>query len=43
MGGGDGRASGGQPRTRQRIPAKGFPTRDKKKSSAKFIVERRKK
>lgn len=43
MGGGEGRASGGHPRSRRGIPAKGFKTRDKKKYSAKFIVERRKK
>jgi len=43
MGGGEGRASGGHPRSRRGIPAKGFKTRDKKKYSAKLIVERRKK
>jgi large subunit ribosomal protein L2 len=43
MGGGEGRASGGHPRSRKGIPAKGFKTRDKKKYSAKLIVERRKK
>jgi len=43
MGGGEGRASGGHPRSRKGIPAKGFKTRDMKKYSAKFIVERRKK
>jgi large subunit ribosomal protein L2 len=43
MGGGEGRASGGHPRSRKGIPAKGFKTRDKKKYSAKFIVERKKK
>jgi large subunit ribosomal protein L2 len=43
MGGGEGRASGGHPRSRKGIPAKGFKTRDKKKYSAKFIIERRKK
>jgi large subunit ribosomal protein L2 len=43
MGGGEGRASGGHPRTRKGMPAKGFKTRDKKKYSAKYIVERRKK
>jgi large subunit ribosomal protein L2 len=43
MGGGEGRASGGHPRSRKGIPAKGFKTRDKKKYSAKFIVEKRKK
>ncbi|HLP73681.1 MAG TPA: 50S ribosomal protein L2 [Bacteroidales bacterium] len=43
MGGGEGRASGGHPRSRKGIPAKGFKTRDKKKYSSKFIIERRKK
>ena len=43
MGGGEGRASGGHPRSRNGIPAKGFRTRSKTKSSNKFIVERRKK
>ncbi len=43
MGGGEGRASGGHPRSRKGIPAKGFRTRSKTKSSNKYIVERRKK
>ena len=43
MGGGEGSASGGHPRSRKGIPSKGFKTRDKKKYSAKFIIERRKK
>ena len=43
MGGGEGRASGGHPRSRKGIPAKGFKTRSKKNPSDKFIVERRKK
>ena len=43
MGGGEGRASGGHPRSRNGIPAKGFKTRAKKKLSNKYIVERRKK
>jgi large subunit ribosomal protein L2 len=43
MGGGEGKASGGHPRSRKGIPAKGFKTRDKKKYSAKFIIEKRKK
>lgn len=42
MGGGEGRASGGHPRSRKGIPAKGFKTR-KNKHSDKFIIERRKK
>ncbi|MDT0684847.1 50S ribosomal protein L2 [Autumnicola psychrophila] len=43
MGGGEGRASGGHPRSRKGLPAKGFKTRSKTKSSNKYIVERRKK
>ena len=43
MGGGEGRASGGHPRSRKGIPAKGYKTRSKKKHSSKFIIERRKK
>lgn len=43
MGGGEGRASGGHPRSRKGIPAKGFRTREKTKASNKYIVERRKK
>ncbi|MDA9275119.1 MAG: large subunit ribosomal protein L2 [Crocinitomicaceae bacterium] len=43
MGGGEGKNSGGHPRSRNGIPAKGFKTRSKKKYSNKFIVERRKK
>jgi len=43
MGGGEGRASGGHPRSRNGIPAKGYKTRAPKKTSSKFIVERRKK
>jgi large subunit ribosomal protein L2 len=43
MGGGEGRASGGHPRSRKGVPAKGYKTRDKKKYSAKYIIERRKK
>jgi large subunit ribosomal protein L2 len=43
MGGGEGRASGGHPRSRNGIPAKGFKTRSKKKESNKYIVEKRKK
>ncbi len=43
MGGGEGRASGGHPRSRNGIPAKGFRTRNKNKASNKFIIERRKK
>ncbi|MFV0564224.1 MAG: 50S ribosomal protein L2 [Flavobacteriaceae bacterium] len=43
MGGGEGRASGGHPRSRKGIPAKGYRTRSKKNPSNKYIVERRKK
>ena len=43
MGGGEGKASGGLPRSRNGIPAKGFKTRNKKKHSNKYIIERRKK
>lgn len=43
MGGGEGRNSGGHPRSRKGIPAKGYKTRDKKKASNKYIIERRKK
>jgi large subunit ribosomal protein L2 len=43
MGGGEGRASGGLPRSRKGLPAKGYKTRSKKKASSKYIIERRKK
>ncbi|MCB9187447.1 MAG: 50S ribosomal protein L2 [Flavobacteriales bacterium] len=43
MGGGEGRATGGHPRSRKGTPAKGYKTRYKKKASSKYIVERRKK
>ena len=43
MGGGEGRASGGHPRSRKGVPAKGYKTRSKKKASSKYILERRKK
>jgi len=43
MGGGEGRTSGGQPRSRNGIMAKGFKTRYKKKVSNRYIIERRKK
>ncbi len=43
MGGGEGKASGGHPRSRNGIPAKGFKTRSKTKASNKYIIERRKK
>ena len=43
MGGGEGRASGGHPRSKKGIPAKGYKTRSKKNNSNIYIVERRKK
>ena len=43
MGGGEGRASGGHPRSRKGLLAKGYKTRNPKKTSKKFIIERRKK
>ncbi|MDD7886439.1 50S ribosomal protein L2 [Flavivirga sp. 57AJ16] len=43
MGGGEGKSSGGHPRSRNGIPAKGYRTRSKTKASNKYIVERRKK
>ena len=43
MGGGEGRASGGHPRSRNGMLAKGYKTRNKKKISDRYIIERRKK
>ncbi len=43
MGGGEGRASGGHPRSRKGIPAKGYKTRSRVKYSNNYIIERRKK
>jgi large subunit ribosomal protein L2 len=43
MGGGEGRASGGHPRSRNGQLAKGKKTRDKKKQSQDLIISRRKK
>jgi len=43
MGGGEGRQSGGIPRSRKGTPAKGYKTRSLTKASNKYIVERRKK
>ena len=43
MGGGEGRQSGGHPRSRTGLYAKGLKTRNKKKHSSKYIIERRKK
>ncbi|HBH48983.1 MAG TPA: 50S ribosomal protein L2 [Bacteroidales bacterium] len=42
MGGGEGRSTGGHPRNRNGVPAKGYKTRANKKASDKYIVERRK-
>jgi large subunit ribosomal protein L2 len=41
MGGGEGRASGGIPRSRKGLPAKGLKTRDKTKASNKLIISRK--
>ena len=41
MGGGEGRASGGHPRSRTGIMAKGQKTRNAKKYSTKLIVSKR--
>ena len=43
MGGGEGRSSGGHPRSRNGVPAKGYKTRAPKKATNKYIIERRKK
>lgn len=43
MGGGEGRASGGHPRSRKGLIAKGYKTRSTKKASSRYIVEKRKK
>jgi large subunit ribosomal protein L2 len=43
MGGGEGKHSGGLPRNENGVPAKGYKTRNKKKASNKYIIERRKK
>ncbi len=42
MGGGEGRASGGHPRSRKGTPAKGYKTRSKKNKSNQYIVVKRK-
>ena len=42
MGGGEGRASGGHPRSRNGVFAKGFKTRSKKKYSDKLIIGKNK-
>jgi large subunit ribosomal protein L2 len=43
MGGGEGKASGGHPRSRKGLYSKGKKTRSKTKASNKLIIERRKK
>ncbi len=43
MGGGEGRSSGGHPRNRNGLPAKGYKTRAKKKGSSRLIISRKKK
>ncbi|MBC8173984.1 MAG: 50S ribosomal protein L2 [Chitinophagales bacterium] len=43
MGGGEGRASGGHPRSRTGKYSKGMKTRHPKKTSSKFIISKRKK
>ncbi len=43
MGGGEGRSSGGHPRSRKGLLAKGYKTRAPKKASSKFIISRKKK
>ena len=43
MGGGEGRQSGGHPRSRNGLYSKGYKTRAPKKASSKYIIERRKK
>lgn len=43
MGGGEGRASGGHPRSRKGLLAKGYKTRKKNHPSNKYIISRRKK
>src|SRR3546814_5524832 len=40
MGGGEGRSSGGHPRSRKGVLAKGYRTRHDKKASNRYIIER---
>ena len=40
MGGGEGKASGGHPRSRNGIPSRGFRTRKRKKYSSRYILSR---
>ncbi|MGV8915581.1 MAG: 50S ribosomal protein L2 [Kaistella sp.] len=42
MGGGEGKSSGGHPRSRNGQPAKGYKTRKKNKASNRFIISKRK-
>jgi len=41
MGGGEGLKSGGHPRSRKGVPAKGYKTRKRNKDSNKYIIRRR--
>lgn len=41
MGGGEGHSSGGQPRSKKGLPAKGYKTRRGKRKSNKYIIQRR--
>ena len=41
MGGGEGLKSGGHPRSRKGVPAKGYKTRTRNKDSNKYIIRRR--
>jgi large subunit ribosomal protein L2 len=43
MGGGEGRASGGHPRSRTNIKAKGYKTRSPKKQTSQYIIQKRSK
>jgi large subunit ribosomal protein L2 len=43
MGGGEGRSSGGHPRSRNGQKSKGLKTRDKNKASSRLIVSKKKK
>jgi len=43
MGGGEGRASGGHPRSRKGLLSKGFKTRSKKNPTDRLIIKRRNK
>ncbi len=42
MGGGEGRSSGGHPRSRNGMPSKGYKTRKKNKASNRYILSKRK-